>query len=160
MLSGYYYLIYFGYTRCPDVTPSTLYYLSSVYRIIRNLPEGAYLKFKVVFVSLDPERDTPKVMKEYLLNFGKNLIGVTGSGPNDLDLKECLKKFKINTKKIEKATAHNPKDYLLDSTARVCLMDPDNKYLYHLDPSLSEQQTAKAILTKIISNEHMKEKIS
>jgi hypothetical protein len=39
-------------------------------------------------------------------------------------------------------------------------MDPDNKYLYHLDPSLSEQQTAKAILTKIISNEHMKEKIS
>jgi hypothetical protein len=39
-------------------------------------------------------------MKEYLGNFGKNLIGVTGSGPNDLDLKECLKKFKIHTKKI------------------------------------------------------------
>jgi cytochrome oxidase Cu insertion factor (SCO1/SenC/PrrC family) len=63
ILGGYYYLIYFGYTNCPDISPSTLYYLSSVYRIIRNLPEGAYLKLKVVFVSIDPERDTPAVVK-------------------------------------------------------------------------------------------------
>jgi cytochrome oxidase Cu insertion factor (SCO1/SenC/PrrC family) len=65
-LYGYYYLIYFGYTNCPDICPSTLYYLSSIYRIIRNIPEGAYMKIKVVFVSIDPERDTPKVLKNYL----------------------------------------------------------------------------------------------
>lgn len=65
-LNGNYYLIYFGYATCPDICPSTLYYLSSVYRIIRNLPEGAYMKLKVVFVSVDPERDTPKVLKTYL----------------------------------------------------------------------------------------------
>ena len=82
-LQGNYYLIYFGYTNCPDICPSTLYYLSSVYRIIRNLPEGAYMKLKLVFVSVDPERDTPQVMKEYLSEFGKNIIGVTGiSGDN------------------------------------------------------------------------------
>lgn len=77
-LAGYYYLIYFGYTNCPDICPSTLYYLSSVYRIIRNLPEGAYLKLKLVFVSVDPERDSPKQLKAYLGEFGKNIIGVTG----------------------------------------------------------------------------------
>lgn len=65
-LYGYYYMIYFGYTSCPDICPSTLYYISSIYRIIRNIPEGAYMKLKVVFVSIDPERDSPKVMKDYL----------------------------------------------------------------------------------------------
>jgi protein SCO1/2 len=84
MLSGYYYLIYFGYANSPDVCPSTLYYLSTVYRVIRNLPEGAYLKLKVVFVSIDPERDTPNALKAYLSNFHKVMIGVTGSLGNEL----------------------------------------------------------------------------
>lgn len=84
MLSGYYYLIYFGYTNSPDICPSTLYYLSTVYRVIRNMPEGAYLKLKVIFVSIDPERDSPKVIKEYLSNFNKVMIGVTGSSGNDV----------------------------------------------------------------------------
>jgi protein SCO1/2 len=66
-----------------------------VYRIIRNLPEGAYLKFKIVFVSLDPERDTPNVIKKYLDNFGKQIIGVTGSRANDVELMECLRQFRI-----------------------------------------------------------------
>lgn len=54
MLSGYYYLVYFGYTNSPDACPSALYYLSTVYRVIRNIPEGAYMKLKVVFISIDP----------------------------------------------------------------------------------------------------------
>ena len=65
------------------MSPNTLFYLSSIYRIIRNLPEGAYLKLKIVFISLDPLRDTPQSMKEYLKNFSKNIIGVTASAPND-----------------------------------------------------------------------------
>lgn len=97
MLSGYYYLVYFGYTKCPDMSPNTLYYISSLYRIIRNLPEGAYLKLKIVFVSIDPERDRPEVLKSYLSNFSKNIIGVTGSSANDIELKECMKKFKIKS---------------------------------------------------------------
>jgi protein SCO1/2 len=83
-LTGSYYLIYFGYTNCPDICPSSLYYLSSVYRIIRNLPEGAYMKLKLVFVSVDPERDSPKVIKSYLTEFGKNIIGVTGTSEDDI----------------------------------------------------------------------------
>jgi len=65
-LRGYYYLVYFGFSHCPDICPSALYSIGSIYRIIRNLPEGAYLKLKIVFISIDPERDTPSVLKKYL----------------------------------------------------------------------------------------------
>jgi protein SCO1/2 len=58
------------------------------------------MKLKIVFVSVDPERDTPKVMKNYLSEFGKNIIGVTGAKGDNIELKECLKKFKIKAKKI------------------------------------------------------------
>ena len=59
MLLGNYYIVYFGYTNSPDVVPNALYYLSTVYRVIRNIPEGAYMKLKLVFISIDPERDSP-----------------------------------------------------------------------------------------------------
>jgi cytochrome oxidase Cu insertion factor (SCO1/SenC/PrrC family) len=159
-LGSSYYLIYFGYTKSPDICPSTLYYLSSVYRIIRNLPEGAYLKLKIVFASIDPERDTPKVLKEYLHHFGKQIIGVTASSSDDIELKECMKKFKIQTRKVVKTGVIDKTKYDIDHTTRVFLMDPNNKYLLHLNPSLTEQQTAKAIVTKIVENEHRREKSS
>jgi len=124
MLTGYYYLVYFGYTNCPDMSPNTLFYISTMYRIIRNLPEGAYLKLKIVFISLDPERDTPQAMKEYLKNFSKNIIGVTGSSANDIELKEALKKFRIQTKKVSGIKGMESSNYLIDHGRRVFLMDP------------------------------------
>ena len=60
MLSGTYYLVYFGLTSCPDHCPNILYYMSTIFRTIRNIPEGAYVKLKLVFISVDPERDTPR----------------------------------------------------------------------------------------------------
>ncbi len=149
-LNGSYYLIYFGYTNCPDICPSSLYYLSSVYRIIRNLPEGAYMKLKLVFVSVDPERDSPKVIKNYLAEFGKNIIGVTGASEDDIELKECLRKFKIKKSRVYYQEGPKKGGYEIDHTTRVYLMDPDNYYLDHLDPTLTEQQTAKAIVAKIV----------
>lgn len=148
MLSGYYYLVYFGYTSCPDMSPNTLYYISSMYRIIRNLPEGAYLKLKIVFVSLDPQRDSPQVLKKYLSNFSKNIIGVTGSSANDIELQKCLEKFKIKQKRVSEIKP----SYLIDHTRRVFLMSPENVYLYHVDLDTSEQRSAKAVLAKIIQN--------
>ena len=51
--------------------------MSTIFRTIRNIPEGAYAKLKLVFISVDPERDTPKEMKKYIANFNKNMIGIT-----------------------------------------------------------------------------------
>jgi protein SCO1/2 len=106
------------------MSPNTLFYISTMYRIIRNLPEGAYLKLKIIFISLDPERDTPQSMKEYLKNFSKNIIGVTGSSANDIELKECLKKFKIQTKKVSGIKGMESSNYLIEHSRRVFLMDP------------------------------------
>lgn len=157
-LYGYYYLIYFGYTNCPDICPSTLYYLSSIYRIIRNIPEGAYMKIKVVFVSIDPERDTPKVLKNYLSQFGKQIIGVTGSGGDSIEIKECLNKYKIKAQKIYYQDGKKKGLYEIDHTTRVFLIDPEGNFLDFLDPALSQQQNAKAIVSKIVENEHFREK--
>ena len=119
-----------------------------MYRIIRNLPEGAYLKLKIVFVSLDPQRDSPQVLKKYLSNFSKNIIGVTGSSANDIELQKCLEKFKIKQKRVSEIKP----SYLIDHTRRVFLMSPENVYLYHVDLDTSEQRSAKAVLAKIIQN--------
>lgn len=68
-----------------------------------------------------------------------------------------MKNFKISKKKIYREGAKED-DYNIDHTTRIFLMDPENNYLDHVDPSLTEQQAAKAIITKIITNEHKKEK--
>ena len=67
--------IFFGFTNCPDVCPMTLNNLNLV---INNLDIKKKEKFKVFFVSIDPERDTPEVMKNYLSSFENKIIGITG----------------------------------------------------------------------------------
>lgn len=62
-LAGTYYLIYFGFTKCPDICPATLIKLGRVLRLIKKMPEYHYLNLKTVFVSCDPDRDTPKRLK-------------------------------------------------------------------------------------------------
>jgi cytochrome oxidase Cu insertion factor (SCO1/SenC/PrrC family) len=73
-------------------------------------------------------------------------------------LKECLRKFKIKASRVYYKEGPKKGSYEIDHTTRVYLMDPDNYYLDHLDPTLTEQQTAKAIVAKIVQHEHKKEK--
>lgn len=69
-----------------------------------------------------------------------------------------MKKFKIKSNKVYYNEGPKKGSYEIDHTTRVYLMTPENTYLDHLDPALTEQQTAKAIVAKIVQNEHMKEK--
>jgi protein SCO1/2 len=65
------------------------------------MPESKYIKLKIIFVSVDPDRDTPERIKNYLQNFGKNkIIGISGTNNNDEDLKDCMKTFKIYANKV------------------------------------------------------------
>jgi protein SCO1/2 len=64
------------------------------------MPESKYIKLKVLFVSVDPDRDTPEKIKNYLKSFGNNIIGISGSNNEDMDLKDCMKTFKIYANKI------------------------------------------------------------
>ena len=68
--------IFFGFTNCPDICPMTLYNLDLV---INNLDKKKKQKFKVFFVSIDPERDTPEIIKDYLNSFDNKMYGITGN---------------------------------------------------------------------------------
>ena len=68
--------IFFGFTKCPDICPMTLNNLDLV---LKNLDKEKKQKFKVFFVSIDPERDTPEIIKDYLNSFDNKMYGITGN---------------------------------------------------------------------------------
>ncbi len=73
---GYTTLLFFGYTNCPDVCPTHMAFLGSA---LKKLPKDVAAKFKVVFVTTDPDRDNPRALRTWLNQFGKDFVGLTGS---------------------------------------------------------------------------------
>jgi protein SCO1 len=73
---GYTTLLFFGYTHCPDICPMHMAFLGSA---LKGLPKDVLRRFKVVFVTTDPERDNPRISRAWLDNFGKDFVGLTGS---------------------------------------------------------------------------------
>ncbi|MDB2515478.1 SCO family protein, partial [Candidatus Pelagibacter bacterium] len=67
--------IFFGFTNCPDVCPMTL---SNLDQVIEKLNENENKEFKVFFISIDPERDSPQIIKDYLSSFNNKIYGITG----------------------------------------------------------------------------------
>lgn len=98
--AGKFYLIYFGFTFCPDVCPISLMKMSKAMEIVRNSKEYSYFDLEGIFVSVDPDRDSNKRIEEYCRIFDKSLIGLTHKSNNNPELKEILKKFKIHVSKI------------------------------------------------------------
>ncbi len=114
-LQGKWTLLYFGYTFCPDVCPTTLADLRSMNVALGDKAD----KVQVVFVSLDPERDTPERMGAYTAAFDPTFIGLTGS----LDAVDAAAtEFGVFYEKHESAGASG---YLVDHTSTVSLIDPD-----------------------------------
>jgi len=81
-------LMFFGFTSCPDICPATLQKLS---RVVNDLPESARQDVKIIFVSVDPKRDTPERIKNYVEFFSESIIGLTGSEKN---LRELSKRYR------------------------------------------------------------------
>jgi protein SCO1/2 len=111
-------LVFFGFTHCPDVCPTTLFDVSEVYKALGR--DGD--KVKAFFVSVDPERDTPTILKEYLSSFDPRLRGLTGD-PAAVAAME--KAYRVYSKKV-------PLDgggYTMDHTALVYLMDKDGRFV-------------------------------
>ena len=80
-LRNSYYLIYFGFCNCPDICPNTMIKLSKAYNAA--LKELSHAKLKMVFVSVDPDRDTPQIIDKWLDYFGGDFIGVTAKSNDD-----------------------------------------------------------------------------
>jgi protein SCO1 len=113
-------LVFFGYTQCPDVCPTTMSELAEVKRSLG--PDGA--RVIGVFVTVDPERDTPELLKAYLANFGPDFVGLRGSPEQ---IKEAAREFKVFYAKVPGKTEtsytvdHTAGSYVFDAQGRIRL---------------------------------------
>ena len=117
-MKGRPYLVFFGFTHCPDICPTTLFELSQV---LAKLGKDAD-RTGAVFITVDPERDTPALMKDYLSNFDPHLRGLTGDRPS---IDAALKAYRVYAKKIPLEGG----DYTMDHTAIVYLMDKNGRFV-------------------------------
>lgn len=99
-LEGKYYLIYFGFTFCPDVCPVSLMKMSKALQRVRESKEFKYFDLEALFISVDPDRDSNERIDEYCKIFDEKLIGLTHKYNDHPELKDMLKKFKIHVSKI------------------------------------------------------------
>tara|TARA_B100000683_G_C12192531_1_gene433177 strand:+ start:36 stop:638 length:603 start_codon:yes stop_codon:yes gene_type:complete len=113
-------LIYFGYTFCPDVCPFDILRISKVFENNPSLIE----QIQPIFITVDPERDTPENLRSFLENFSSDIIGLTG---NNEQIKEVIKKFKIYVK-YNKSSEFDS-NYLVDHSSLVFLIDEKDNYL-------------------------------
>lgn len=111
-------LIFFGFTHCPDVCPTALFEMSEVLRAMG--PDAD--KVNALFVTVDPERDTPAAMKDYLGSFDPHLKGLTGSPEA---VAKVLTAYRVYSRKVPLKDG----DYTMDHTALVYLMDRNGKFV-------------------------------
>ena len=116
-LKGEVVVMFFGFTHCPDVCPTTLFEVSELFR---KLGEGA--KVRGVFVSVDPERDTPEILKDYLSSFDKRIIGLSGDRAS---LEPMLKAYRVYARKNPAANG----EYSMDHSAIVYLLDKQMRFI-------------------------------
>lgn len=122
-LAGKPYAIFFGFTHCPDVCPTTL---SRLTRLRKQLGHGDGA-FDIVFVTVDPERDGPKEVGAYSGLFGTPIIGLTGNQPS---IDKVKKQFGIYSEKVPMKGG----DYTVNHTATVILMGKDGNFLATIAP--------------------------
>lgn len=136
---GKYLLVYFGYTFCPDVCPTGLQTLGQA---LDQLGDDAQ-KVQALFITVDPERDTSKVLRDYVAAFHPSLIGLTG--PRDF-VDSAIRKYKVKAEKVP--TPGSPGAYTVDHTASVFLMDPGGRYLRRYPHGMSAEEIVKDLRSR------------
>lgn len=125
-LQGKWSLLFFGFTQCPDICPLTLLDLS---RLMPELPEEIAEETQVILVSLDPARDTPEVLTEYVAAFNKDFIGVTGEF---LTLRRFANELNVAFAKVTQGD-----DYTVDHSGNIVLINPMGDYHGFFKPPFS-----------------------
>jgi protein SCO1/2 len=133
-LKGTPFAIFFGFTRCPDVCPTTLSRMAQLRKQMG--PEGD--KFRIVFVSVDPGYDSPEDIGRYVALFGTPILGLTGT---DAEVNAAVKAYRAFYQKVPTTGG----DYTIDHTANVYLMDADGK----LQSIIAYDETNPSALAKL-----------
>ncbi len=133
-LRGHPSLVFFGFTHCPDVCPTTLVKLAQVKKAAA-LPD-----LQVLLVSVDPQRDTPALMAQYVKNFDPQFIGLTGNQPV---IDKMAAEFGVIVSRVELADG----DYTMDHSAVVFLLDDKAREVGVFTPPFNVKQFAQDLRT-------------
>ncbi|HEV8391994.1 MAG TPA: SCO family protein [Dongiaceae bacterium] len=128
-------LVYFGFTFCPDACPTALGVMSAT---LDKLDVAAD-RVVPIFITVDPDRDTVPVMKDYVSNFHPRMVGLTGTKQQIAQVAKAYRVF------YQKAAGTAPDEYLMDHTLLIYLMDGDGKYITHFGPDATPDQIAEEI---------------
>ncbi len=129
---GRHMLVFFGYTSCPDVCPSQLLVVSEA---LDQLGEAA-AGIQPVFITVDPERDTPEVLADYRRHFHASLVALTGS---PAEVAKAARAYRV---RFAKTPGDDGDDYLMDHTSLVFLMDPSGRYVKNFGPEVGPEEMA------------------
>lgn len=140
-IAGSFLLIYFGYTHCPDVCPTSLLTMADV---IDRLGAEAD-KVQALFVTVDPQRDTVEVLRDYVASFHKRLVGLTGS-PEMID--RVVRGYRIKVERVEGKTKDS---YTIDHTASLLFVSPTGEPIKRFAHGASAPEIAAAMHEAIAS---------
>lgn len=126
--AGGYLLVYFGYTYCPDLCPTELATMTQALETLERKSPAQAARLTPLFVSLDPERDTPAALRAYMAHFHPRFRALTGS---DEQIAAMAEAYNVTYRRVP---TEDGQDYLLDHTAYVFLMGPDGRYVTHFTP--------------------------
>jgi len=129
-------LIYFGFTYCPDVCPTSLLLMETA---IEKLGPDAAKKVNVVFITIDPERDTPELLKGYVPNFGAEIIGLTGTPQQIADVAKAYRVY------YQKVPGKEGSPYLMDHSSIVYLLDRNGRFVTHFTHDAKAETIANAV---------------
>ncbi|MCX8164305.1 MAG: SCO family protein [Aquificaceae bacterium] len=121
--------IFFGYTHCPDVCPTALETLA---KVIKQLKPEEASKVQVLFISVDPDRDSPEVLRNYVPYFHPSFVGLWGS---EESIRKIAQEYKAYYRKVE---GESKGGYLVDHTATIYLITPDNRIKLLYTPAKQE----------------------
>src|SRR6476659_5471620 len=128
---GKYMLIFFGFTHCPDICPAELQVMAAA---LDQLGDKAK-KIVPIFITLDPERDTPEAVGAYVKNFSSNIVGLTGSMEA---ISATAKAYRVSFSKFQDKSGGD--NYTIDHSALAYLMGTDGEYITHIPYGTSVAQ--------------------
>jgi protein SCO1/2 len=131
-------LVFFGFTRCPDVCPTKLFELSEVLRATGDRGR----RLRALFITVDPERDTPEAMKSYVSSFDERIVGLTGDPEA---VQATVRAYRAFARKVPLKEG----DYTMEHTALVYLMDKDGRFVGSFNLNRPPEEAAKDLLGRL-----------
>jgi protein SCO1/2 len=132
-------LVYFGFTYCPDICPAGLQVVTAA---LEKLGADAD-KVAPLFITVDPERDTPEQMKQYVSSFHENFLGLTGSPK---DIAKAAKAYRVYYRKVQDEALS---DYTMDHTSFLYLMGADGAFITHFPHTISPEKLAERLAVEL-----------